>query len=398
MSRPRVLLILGYFDWFAGYQEAALAPWLARHAEVEVVASDRVSPMFSDEHLSRLGIPRRYEIRSSAERGLRVTRFPCAEWRGMVWSGEARRYVAAQHYDAILQVMPGQGLPLAGTLIRSKAYRASLYGDNSAMWSHLSPLARVAKGAAFAATKGVAYTAVNARAQAVYGYTPETVGRLRLFSAGRAMRVLPLAFDPERFFFDPTLRRRARAEYGFGDDDIVVIAAGKYQDKKRLDLLLDATEAALATIPNLRLLIAGVDTTTSAAPLLQRVAKSPAVAERTTFRGFLDTQTLNEAFNAADIGAWPRMPAITIQQAMGTGLKVVIPRNPWVSHLITNGAGTYFVESNPEGTEQLTQALVSEASSGLADNARGARVRGNSWLGADRVAHTVLSDAGLVTS
>ena len=59
-GKPRALLLTGYFDWFSGYQETALAAWFPRYADTEVIASDRVSPMFSDAHLAGLGISRRY--------------------------------------------------------------------------------------------------------------------------------------------------------------------------------------------------------------------------------------------------------------------------------------------------------------------------------------------------
>jgi len=58
--RPRVVIVAGYFDWISGYQETALASAYAEFADVEVVSSDRVSPGFSDEHLERLGVSRRY--------------------------------------------------------------------------------------------------------------------------------------------------------------------------------------------------------------------------------------------------------------------------------------------------------------------------------------------------
>src|SRR5207244_7969164 len=47
-------------------------------------------------------------------------------------------------------------------------------------------------------------------------------------------------------------------------------------------------------------------------------------------------------FSAADLGFWPRA-AITIQQAMGTGLPVVLRDMPNVSHLLTSGENGWYV-------------------------------------------------------
>ena len=127
MNRPRVLLLTGYFDWFSGYQETGLAAWFPRYATTEVIASDRVSPIFSDAHLAELGMPRRYEAGTRVENGVKVTRFSTSEKRSMVWSTEARTYIESQQYDLIVQVMPGQVMPVAGTFARNQAVRAVLY-------------------------------------------------------------------------------------------------------------------------------------------------------------------------------------------------------------------------------------------------------------------------------
>src|ERR1035437_1580356 len=105
MNKPRVLLVSGYFDWFSGYQEIGLAAWFQRYATTEVIACDRVSPMFTDAHLAELGIARRYEAGTREENGVKMTRFSTFEKRSMVWSTEARKYIESQAYDLIIQTM-----------------------------------------------------------------------------------------------------------------------------------------------------------------------------------------------------------------------------------------------------------------------------------------------------
>lgn len=395
MSRPRVLLLAGYFDWFSGYQETGLAAWLSRYATTEVVAGDRVSPMFSDAQLAGLGVPRRYATGTTEENGVRVTRFSTVEKRSMVWSTKARSYIESQEYDLIVQVMPGQLLPLAGTLARNRATRVALYGDNSAMWSHLPLWKRALKGAAFAVSKGMLYTFVNARANEILGYTPNTVTRLKPFAAGKKMKVLPLTFDAERFHFDPEVRSAKRRELGYHEDDVVLVAAGKIQQKKRLDLLLRAIANLAPSHPRLKLLLTGLDGSAHAGELTRQVAEDSVLSERVKLIGFVDTDELNRVFNAADIGVWPRMPAITIQQAMGTGLKVAIPRNEWVSHLIKPGTGSYFADGEDDETSDMERAIVALAVDGTRIDERVARAAANSWLSADRVVRSLLDGAGV---
>lgn len=395
MNKPRVLLLSGYFDWFSGYQETGLAAWLRRYATTEIIASDRVSPIFSDAHLAKLGMARRYETGTRVENGVKVTRFSTSERRSMVWSTQARRYIESQEYDLIVQVMPGQLMPVAGTLARNHTVRAVLYGDNSAMWSHLSPAQRLLKGATFAVSKGALYTLVNRRADLVYGYTPNTVSRLRVFSGGRTMSVFPLAFDPEKFYFEEGIRQTHREALGYTEADTVVVAAGKFQQKKRLDLLAEAITRLASRHAGLKLLLVGADDGPYSRELKAQIDADPGLSKLVTVMGFVDTTELNAIFNAADIGVWPRMPAITIQQAMGTGLKVVLPQNEWVGHLVLHGSGIYFDESGDGDSRGMESAIASQLGGGWSSRDRKQRADTNSWLGADRLTISLLQAAGI---
>ena len=395
INRPRVLLLSGYFDWFSGYQETGLAAWLPRYATTEVIASDRVSPIFSDEHLAALGISRRYEAGTRIENDVKVTRFSTSERRSMVWSSEARTYIQSRQYDLIVQVMPGQVMPVAGTLARNKTVRAVLYGDNTAMWSHLSKIQRVMKRTVFAVSKGPLYTLVNLRADLVYGYTPNTVSRLKLFSGGKQMSVLPLAFDPKKFYFDEGIRNSRRLSMGYAESDIVIVAAGKFQRKKRLDLLVQGFSRLASRHAGLKLLVVGADESAYSQEFKAQIDADSILSKLVSVMAFVDATELNSIFNAADIGVWPKIPAITIQQAMGTGLKVVLPKNDLVGHLVLPDSGTYFNELDDSDSTRIEMAIASQLSDGWGDTDRRQRADINAWLGADMITSALLQEAGL---
>lgn len=393
--KPRVLIVVGYFDWFSGYQETALAAAFSRVAHTEVVTSDRVNPAFSDGHLSTLGIERRYERGSRNERSVIVTRFGTAELRSMVWSNSVRRYIGSQYYDLVIQMMPGQGLPIAASFAPRPPRRIVLYGDNHAMWAQLSPLKRWLKGLAFTLSKGVAYAVVNARADALYGYTDSTVHRLRPFRAGRSMEVMPLGYAADRFYFDSRIRSEYRANLGYREEETVVLAAGKYHSRKRLDWLVRAFENLAPSRGNLRLLFVGLGGTHQSRSFEESLARSDAAHHIKTV-GFVDGAELNAAFNAADLAVWPRSPAITIQQAMGTGLPVVLPRNDLVGHLLKSrsDAGVYFDPVENGGSCTITATLEYAVDHfDRSDSARRHRVEMNSWLSADTLARGMLETA-----
>jgi hypothetical protein len=394
MPRPKVAVIAGYFDWFSGYQETALVGALAEIADVEVIAGDRVSTMFSETHLRSVGMTRTYgACLRSPERGVLMTRLPVRELRSMVWSWRARKVLSSAAYDLIVQVMPGQLLPFAATLWGPQdCVRVALYGDNSAMWSALSGWKQRLKWWVFSGTKGLLYRAVNRRARKIYNYTPETLRRLSAFQPSTKAELMPLTYRSEDFYSSDQLRGEWRSRLGFSPSDVVVATAGKMAAYKELERLLRAFRTAAQEEPALRLALAGAGDDSYSQHLRRLVDDDRVLRARTSFMGFLDTESLNGFLNAADIGVWPKLPAVTIQQAMGTGLFVVLPRNDWVGHLVTDDAVGYYVKPD-DGEAELVTALVRAARDVPMDQtARRARSRANEWFSAAGVASALLAD------
>ena len=381
-SQQKVLLIAGYFDWFSGYQETSLAAALAKKCDLTILAGDRVSPIFSDAHLSNLGVSRIYSTGTTQERGATVVRVPVREQRSMVWSQAAVEYVKTHDFDRIVQVMPGQGLPLAAALTKAKK-RIALYGDNSAMYAALPKPIAMAKYGAFALTKGVAYALNNAQATRVFGYTPNTLQRLRPFAKKAKFALLPLSVNAETFYFDPALRDTVRDELALTSDDRLIIAPGKPQPQKRVDTVVEA----LSKLPDsFRLVIAGSDDSETSRALRRQVADF-GLERRVTFLPFIGAEELNRYYNAADFGVWPTMPAITIQQAMLTGLPVVIPKNSFTSHLFQERSNTVDI---PAGTD-IVASLVTAFGSTTKVCPRAEAAAENSWFSADSLAEKILA-------
>lgn len=387
-STPRVAIVVGYFDWFSGYQETALAAALSRVANVEVICSDRVSPAFSNAHLGRLGLSRTYEPGTSFEHGVTVTRLQSIETRSMVWSRSAIAYLRGRKYDLCVQVMPGQVLPVAATVARVARSRVVLYGDNRAMYEGLPLGTRILKLATFAVTKGLLYVVVNANADWVYGYTPNTLKRLQPFSPRKKRKLMPLAYDEDRFYYSLTTRKVERELHGYGDDDIVFLVAGKFEHRKRLDWTLSAFEAFRDSNAHARLLLVGADDGPYSDSIRDRVAESK-FADNIRVMPFQDAETLNRIMNSADIGIWPKQPAITIQQALGTGLIAVVPDNDLVGHLVSENTGVR-MDNRREGANEILKAMH-ESTALRIRVARQERADTNRWLGASSTAVELLS-------
>ncbi|WP_299301025.1 glycosyltransferase [uncultured Brachybacterium sp.] len=386
--QPKVAIVCGYFDWFSGYQEVALARALAEFAEVTAFASDIVNPIFSDSHLEHIGVGRRYGELDTERYGVRVRRFRGRELRSMVVAKGVARELRRGRFDLVVQVMPGFLLPAVASTVSLGCPRVVLYGDNSAMYANLSPTLARAKFGVFAATKGLLYRFVNSRAEALYGYTPETIDRLKSFSLNKKMDVMPLVYDAEVFYTSTDERTEMRRELGLSDQDKLVIGIGKINRQKRFDLLVSAFEELAQEDSTIYLGILGLSNSGASAELRERVAKS-SFRDRITLLPFGDPRSLRRLFNAADVGVWPRMPAVTIQQGMGTGLPVVLPHNPIVSHLVTDyRSGVYFSETGDE-FEEMKKKIATQLSD--TRTSRNDRVGSSQWLSARQVAEKLLN-------
>jgi glycosyltransferase involved in cell wall biosynthesis len=307
----------------------------------------------------------------------------------MLWSNKIKRYIERQKYDLMIQFAPGLIMPVAGSLAKNRMKRTVLYGDNRAMWSQLAISARFFKWVAFSALKGPVYMYVNHRADRIFGYTPNTQTRLRAFSARKKMELLPLSFDPDVFTYDEELRAATRVELGYQSSDVVVVAPGKFARRKRLDLLIQAITDLSPRHPNLRLLLVGADNSECSV----EIRRSIAIGQRSKFirlHDFVDSGRLNALMNASDIGIWPTMPAITIQQGLGTGLYTLLPRNDLVGHLLKSGTGAYFDVDHTEMQSVLARAIEDAANINFDSNARQLRSTVNAWLGADHSARRLL--------
>nr|WP_227467852.1 glycosyltransferase [Nocardioides lijunqiniae] len=261
------------------------------------------------------------------------------------------------------------------------------------MWLALPQWKQALKWVAFTISKGLAYRYVNSRAVHAYGYTPDTITRLRGFFGSTPADVLPLAYDADRFFHDADLRRATRSQLGLREDDVLVITVGKFQRYKGIEDIVEAVDRTSRQDVNLRVLLVGADSSEYSDEIRAMVAGRDQDAVPVEVLDFRDAESLNALYNAADIGVWPRLPAISIQQAMGTGLFVVLPQNQWVGHLVEPGTGKYFEAEL--GIEGLARALDEYSGADRTDERRDERARRNSRFSGDGIARQVLEHVGL---
>jgi glycosyltransferase involved in cell wall biosynthesis len=364
----RILIVSGHFSPDVGYQEVRLASAYARAGhDVRVVTTT-----FVPRRIMR-SKPRVYRPGKSQHDGYEIVRLRISLRLGttMLPIG-MRRALSEYEPDVVIGIGIAKFMPVMAAFWKPRVgYKlVSVFGDAykhhlPATGSLVDKTVSVARRLAFATVKKCWYLYVIRRSDRVIVTTPEAEEIMRsryIDGDGRGrLRFIPLGFDERLFFFDPEERAQLRRRLGMDPGHPVLITASKVEPAKRIERLVDVFEDLAETNPDLTWFLIGFGRSAYADQVRRRIGSS-SVRKRIHCRPFMDAAGLRAHYNAADVGVWTQ-ETITIQEAMGTGLTVVLPRSDVLSHLLTEGANGYLWENDAELRERLAKACRVVASS-----------------------------------
>lgn len=400
LAGVRVTVVAGNFSPEIGYQEVDLAAAFVRlGANVLVVTSTRPSrnarALVEADYPAGLADGPRYGI-------LRLR--PKVVLGTSVLGCKVLPAVRDFTPDHVVLVGPGKLFGL--DLFRAPSApwsRIALIQDNSDDGRSSGSFAKRALRAGVQRTiKQPAYRRVVRNADRIVLSVPETreivsrsLGpseRKRLAETGVE---LPLGFDQERFYFDAGARHRWRTEYGVGDDEVLLVTCTRATRSKRLELLVDATARLRARGLPVRYVLAGLLDDTYGHELRERVTQLDDPSG-ILLLPVLPQDEMRELFSACDFGFWPQA-AITIQQAMGTGLPVVLPSKPSLGHLLVDGKNGWYAAPEEDPTEAIAGAVRSMARRTEDERAAIARMNGE-YLSYDHIATQMVLEPGQPTA
>ncbi|MCK5773421.1 MAG: glycosyltransferase family 4 protein [Thermoplasmata archaeon] len=175
------------------------------------------------------------------------------------------------------------------------------------------------------------------KADGVVAVSEETEAFLREFYGQKKIDMIPLGVDHKRFRPDPEARERVRSELGIGDG-LLLITAGRLDRAKRIGSLIKAVGKMGSTDVKMLVVGRGDD---------QYLDELKAMAgDNVIFQGFKTPEELSGLYNAADIGLWGKA-SITIREAMGCGLPIVLLDHPDMRSLLRWDNGLA-VKDDPE--------------------------------------------------
>ena len=348
----RIALVCAHFLPKLGYAEVHMARALAGLSHELAVFTTAAVPSYVGDLVKEK--PR---VGMEIERGYTVHRLPHLWQIGqLVYSPGLVGKVKAFEPDVILVIGIGKYFPIG--LYREKPLvpvitilgdnRRSLNPDGKGIKSRIRGMGRLTMRRLF---KERAYRMAIRRSDRVFAYTGDALETIASWVKPRWVEMLrtklhpwSLGFDPASFFYDEKLRAEKRQEMKWAEDDQVILTATRAVPEKNLEHVFDAIEVLMGENGKLRYCLIGVLPNSYGNSLKKRVAESR-FSSRFELYDYVDHAQLNGLFNAADAGYWPQA-AISIQEAMGAGLPLLLPSDEAVGHLLKPGINGLYRENN----------------------------------------------------
>jgi glycosyltransferase involved in cell wall biosynthesis len=360
----RIAIVCGHFSPEIGYQEVDLARSFTRlGARVRILTSTRVSSN------ARTLVQGDYEAGRSYAEGYEIVRLtPRLSVGPNVLGCNVTPATKEFAPDQVILIGPGKLFGLELFSREPSPWRRIVVMQDNSEDGRAQRTARRGnrpRELAHRLVKRPAYRRVVRNADRIILNVPETRSIVEPWLTGQERELLAqkaidlrLGFDPQRFFFDPTHRKKWRARHGVDDDELVLVTCTRATPRKKLDDVIDAVTTVNASGASLRYVLAGLLDDAYADSLRERVARQPDPSAFVLLPALRQNEMRN-MFCACDLGFWPQA-AITIQQAMGTGLPMVLMPRASVTHLLTPEKNGWYVgkgETLEEGLLAAVRAL-----------------------------------------
>ena len=177
---------------------------------------------------------------------------------------------------------------------------------------------------------------------------------LRQYGVEGHIEVVPNGVDLHRFHIAKPL---ARAEFGFSDNDILLVYAGRIAPEKNLEFLLQSFAGVSRLIPNVHLLIVGGGQKEHEEPL-KSLPGELGIQERVHFTGMIPYDKLPSYLAMCDVfvtASVTEVHPLSVIEAMAAGLPIMGIDSPGVGDSVLDGeSGLLSIEDIASYTAKLT--------------------------------------------
>ena len=181
---------------------------------------------------------------------------------------------------------------------------------------------------------------------------------LRELEVESRIEIVPNGVEMTRFIKAEPL---SRADYGFREDDILLIYTGRLGPEKNLDFLLLAFAGVVHAVANVKLLLVGDGPQKNE---LKHLAKDLQIENSIQFTGLIPYEKMPgylamcDAFVTASV---TEVHPLSVIEAMGTGLPVMGIHSPGVGDTVEDGiTGLLSTDHLPAFTAKLTRMCLQQ--------------------------------------
>jgi len=360
----RIVHVMAWYIPGMGYQENFLPIEQAKLGhQVEIITSDRL-PAFKGyrSHLGKL-MGGRYvgsgEFRDGelvVHRLDTILEIENGGW--LLMSG-----VKSQLRDSRPDVVHSHGAFASYTLeavLRSEQLHYKSFVDDHSHSNNFRPDTLAKKGYVKMASAFYRFYGDRVRCWMPVTYASKAILESLLPISEDRIELLHLGADARRFRKSDELRRRGRSRLGISGDEFLVMTSGKFDSSKDIHILLVALGGLMHEDPNLRLAMVG-NGPDDYITHLKDLAKALGIAKRIIFVAFVPNSELPELYNAADLGVWPGDHSITVIEAVGTGLPVIVPSNDLAYKVLFDAnAAVGFTRGDVNSLQSAIESTISD--------------------------------------
>lgn len=160
------------------------------------------------------------------------------------------------------------------------------------------------------------------------------------------IELLPLGV-PTTTFSPKRGSDQVREKLDIEDEDLLIISSGNLNSSKDIDILISSFSNYLNERRDVYLLLIG-NWEQSYRSQLEDLVDRASIRENVIFHGAVENEQLPLFYNAADIGVWAGKLGVTILEAIGCGLPIIVSESKATDFLIDNNNGLSFDRGNTD--------------------------------------------------
>jgi len=254
--------------------------------------------------------------------------------------------------DLVICIGVGKLFPQPIYKIKNRTFKLiTLLGDNEETYISKGTIKKIKDTILQKAFKKKVYLNAIKKSDLLLPYTPSTNEVIMQFLSDAYAELLiskskeiSLGFDHTQFYADEVERSDQRKQLGISKDANVLITATRVVPEKKIEEIIDFVTKINKKGTALSYIIVGFLDDAYAKELKAYIAKKEC-KDQIYCQPFAGVAQIRKYYNASDIAIFNRA-AISIFEALATGLYLILPQQKNIGHILNENNGNYYTQLN----------------------------------------------------